>query len=77
MWTFRRMLRISSWTDHVGNEGVLNRLMKPLELEKAIKSRKRAYFGRIMRHDINKLLQNITEGKITSRKRARGRRIAS
>ena len=75
MWCYRRMLRIS-WTHHVTNENVLQRIGHQQELLKTVKQRKLAYFGHIMRNEKYHILQLIMQGKVKGR-RGPGRRRTS
>jgi hypothetical protein len=72
MWVYRRILRIS-WTEHVTNTEVIQRIGKEKEIVNTIKQRKLEYLGHILRHDKYRLLQLIVQGKIDS-KRGPGRR---
>ncbi|CAG9833668.1 unnamed protein product [Diabrotica balteata] len=72
MWGYRRILRIS-WTEHVTNIEVFQRIGKETNIANTIKQRKLEYLGHILRHDKYRLLQLIVQGKIDS-KRGPGRR---
>lgn len=63
MWCYRRMLRIS-WTHHITNETVLQRMGKQREIILTVKGRKLTYFGHIMRHKKYSILHLIMQGKI-------------
>ena len=75
MWCYRRMLRIS-YTYHVTNNTVIQRMQKELEIVHSVKVRKMAYLGHVMRNDKYQLIQLILQGKIDSR-RGQGRRRTS
>lgn len=75
MWCYRRILKIP-WTARVTNEDVLKRIGKTRELLKAIKKRKTAYLGHVIRGDKYNILQLILEGKIEG-KRGIGRKQLS
>lgn len=72
MWLHRRMLRIP-WVDHVTNTEVLRRANSDRQLITAIKCRKIAYLGHVLRGEKYHLLQTIMKGKIEGR-RGPGRR---
>ncbi|XP_075151162.1 uncharacterized protein LOC142225273 [Haematobia irritans] len=72
IWIYRRILKIP-WTAHVSNAEVLRKMHCERELIAAIKRRKTAYLGHIMRNQKYKLLQNITRIKIEG-KPIRGRK---
>ena len=75
MWLYRRMLRIS-WTAHVSNDEVLNRMGKEVEVLYEVKRRRLEYFGHILRNEKYRLLQLVIEGKIEGKRRP-GRRKTS
>lgn len=68
MWCYRRMLRVS-WTEHVTNESVLQRLHKARELLEIIKRRKLEYFGHVLRGPKYRMLHTIIKGKFEGRRR--------
>ena len=69
MWFYRRILRIS-YTQHVTNERVLERMSAERELIKTIRVQQMKFFGHIMR---NKEVENmIITGKIEG-KRSQGK----
>lgn len=72
MWIYRRILRIS-WTDHITNNQVLERMGKEQEVVITVKKRKLEYFGHLMRHNKYRLQQLILQGKVDGR-RGPGRR---
>lgn len=72
LWCYRRILKVS-WTQHITNEEIINRIGKKKEIVQTLKERKLQYLGHIMRHDKYRLLQLILQGKIEA-KRGRGRR---
>lgn len=75
LWCYRRMLRIS-WTHHVTNETVLQRMNKDKEIMRTVKERKLAYFGHIMRNEKYEILHLTMQGKMDG-KRGPGRRRIS
>ena len=69
MWFYRRILRIS-YTRHITNEEVLNRMATTRNLINTIRNRQMSFFGHVMR---NKDIENLSiSGKIEG-KRCRGR----
>ena len=72
MWLYRRILRIS-WTDHITNEEVLQRVGKQQEIAFTVKRRELKDFGHLMRHNKYRLQQLILQGRVDGR-RGPGRR---
>jgi hypothetical protein len=70
MWCWRRMEKIS-WTDHVRNEEVLQRVKEENNILQTIKRRKANWIGHILHR--NCLLKHIIEGKIVGRIEVTGR----
>jgi hypothetical protein len=69
MWFYRRILRIS-YTKHITNEEVLNRMGTTRKLIITVRSRQMSFFGHVMR---NKEIESFSiSGKIEGR-RCRGR----
>ena len=69
MWFYRRILRIS-YTKHITNEEVLNRMATTRNLIITVRRRQMSFFGHVMR---NKEIENFSiSGKIEG-KRCRGR----
>ena len=69
MWFYRRILRIS-YTRHITNEEVLNRIGMTRKLINTIRTRQMSFLGHVMR---NKEIENLSiSGKIEG-KRCRGR----
>jgi len=64
MWCWRRTEQISSWTEHVRNEAVLQGVKKRNTLPQTIK-RKDNWFGHIVR--TNYLPKHVTEAKTEGR----------
>ncbi|KAH1021617.1 hypothetical protein HUJ04_011113 [Dendroctonus ponderosae] len=62
-----------SWTGHITNKEVLQRIGKEREITLTVKKRKLEYLGHIMRHQKYRLLLLIAQGRINS-KRGPGRR---
>jgi len=50
MWTYRRILKIS-WTEHITNMEIMQRLGKEKKVVFTVKRRKLEYFGHILRHE--------------------------
>lgn len=75
MWSYRRLLKIS-WTEHISNEIVLQRMGKDRKLLGKIKRRKTGYLGHIYRGRNYEFLRLVMEGKIEG-KRGIGRRKCS
>lgn len=75
LWCYRRMLRIS-YTYHVANATVMQRVNKDKEVLDTIKRRKMSYFGHILRGKKYETLQLIMQGKVVG-KRGPGRRRTS
>lgn len=75
MWIFRRILRIS-WIQRITNEEVLRRMGCEPEIMLTVKRRKLEYFGHIMRNSKFRILQNIVQGKVDSRRGPGRRRIS-
>jgi hypothetical protein len=71
MWCWRRMEKIS-WTDHVRNEDVSQRVKEKRNILHTTKKRKANRIGHIMRR--NCLLEHVIEGKIEGRIEVTGRR---
>ena len=69
MWVYRKIKRIS-WTDKITNEEVLNRVSAKRYIMSAIKGRKIAYFGHMIRKD--NIQRVLLEGRIDGI-RCRGR----
>ena len=69
MWIWRRMERIS-WTEHVSNEEVLQRVEEERAIMATIKMRQKKWIGHILRGE--SLLRMIIEGRVEG-KRKRGR----
>ena len=69
MWIWRRMERIS-WTEHVSNEEVLQRVEEERAIMATIKMRQKKWIGHILRGE--SLLRMIIEGRMEG-KRKRGR----
>lgn len=67
MWLYRRMLKIP-WTARMTNVEVLSRINKERELLVAVKKRKTAYLGHVMRNEKYECLQLLIEGKIEGRR---------
>jgi hypothetical protein len=63
-----------SWTDHVRNEEVLQRVKEEMNILQTIKRRKANWIGHILRRDC--LLKHVTEGRIEVKGR-RGRILSS
>jgi hypothetical protein len=61
MWCWRRMENIS-WTDHVRNKEVLQRVKEERNILYKIKSRKANWIGHILRR--NCLLKHMIEGRL-------------
>ena len=70
MWIWRRMERIS-WTEHVSNERVLERVGEMRTLIETIIRRKKTWIGHVVRGD--GLLKDVIEGRMEG-KRTRGRK---
>ena len=69
MWFYRRILRIS-YTKHITNEEVLNRMATTRNLIITVRRRQMSFFGHVMR---NKEIEHFSiSGKIEG-KRCRGR----
>lgn len=76
LWLYRRILKIP-WTDKVTNNEVMRRMQKNKELINTVKCRKLQYLGHIMRNPSRyKLLQQILQGKIDSKREPGRRRIS-
>jgi len=71
MWCWRRLEKIS-WTDHVRNEEVLQRVKKQRNVLHEIRKRKANWIGHILRR--NCLLQRVIQGKIKGGIEVAGRR---
>ena len=69
MWIWRRMEKIS-WTEHVTNEEVLQRVEEERAIMVTIKTRQKKWIGHILRGE--SLLRMIIEGRVEG-KRKRGR----
>jgi len=54
-----------SWTDRVGNEGVLHRVKEERGMLHTVKRRKANWIGHVLRR--NRLLKHSIEGKIQGR----------
>lgn len=67
MWLLRRMLRIS-WIERVTNGRVLERAGTDRMLLSAVKCRKVAYLGHVLRGEKYRLLQLIMKGKVEGRR---------
>jgi len=72
LWNLRRILKIS-WTEHITNMEVMQRLGKEKQVVFTVKKRKLEYYGHILRHEKYRLLQLVAQGKVDSR-RGPGRR---
>jgi hypothetical protein len=68
---WRRMGKIT-WTDHVRNEKVFQRVMEERNILQTAKRRKANWIGHILCR--NYLLKHVTEGKIEGKKEVTGRR---
>src|SRR5579872_2373160 len=69
MWFYRKILRIS-YTRHITNEEVLNRMATTIIILNTVRNSQMNFFGRVMR---NKEMENIIiSGKIEG-KRCKGR----
>jgi len=62
-----------SWTEHITNMEVMQRLEKEKKVVFTVKKWKLEYFGHIPRHEKYRLLQLVVQGKVDS-KRGPGRR---
>ena len=71
MWYWRRMDKIS-WTDHVRNNKVSQRVKEEKNMLQTIRIRKANWIGQILCR--NCLLKHILEGKIAGRNKVIGRR---
>jgi hypothetical protein len=61
MWCWRRMEKMS-WTDHVRNEEVLQRVKEEGNILHTVKRRKATWIGNILRRNCR--LKHVIEGKI-------------
>jgi hypothetical protein len=61
-----------SWTDHIRNEEMLQRVKEEGNILKTIKRRKDNWIAHILRR--NRLLKHVIEGKIGGRLEVKGRR---
>jgi hypothetical protein len=74
MWSWRRTEKIS-WTEHVRNEEVVQRVKEERNILQTINRKKANWIGHVLRR--NCLLKHVIEGKIEGRievRRRRGRR---
>src|ERR1043165_9471561 len=69
MWIWRRMEKVS-WTEHMTNEKVLQRVEEKRSLITTLRERQKNWIGHILRGD--SLLRDIIEGRM-ERKRTSGR----
>jgi len=69
MWIWRRMEKVS-WTEHMTNEEVLQRVDEKRSLITTIRERQKNWIGHVLRGD--SLLREIIEGRMEG-KRRRGR----
>ena len=60
MWIWRKIERIT-WTDHITNDEVLERVQENRQLINLIKERQAKWIGHVMRSDT--LLKDILEGR--------------
>ena len=71
MLFWRRMEKIS-WTDHVRNEEVLQRVKEERNVLQTMKRKKANWIGHILRR--NCLLKHVVEGKIRGKDRSDGKK---
>ena len=69
MWVWRRLIKIS-WTGHVTNKEVLERIKEKRSILATIEKRQRNWIGKMLRSD--NLLKDTLEGRMRGR-RARGK----
>src|ERR1043165_1859263 len=69
MWIWRRMEKVS-WTEHVTNEEVLQRVEEKRSLITTLRERQKNWIGHILRGD--SLLRDIIEGKMEGKGREEG-----
>nr|CAH7742956.1 unnamed protein product [Callosobruchus chinensis] len=67
MWVMQKMLKIS-WTKHVANEIVLQRMNVDREILGLVKKRKASYLGHIYRCRKYEFLRLIMEGEVEGRR---------
>ena len=65
MWIWRKSERIT-WTDHITNDEVLERVQEKRQLINLIKERQAKWIGHVMRSDT--LLKDILEGRTKGKK---------
>jgi hypothetical protein len=71
MWCWRTMEKIS-WTDHVRNEEVLQRVREERNILHTVKRRRANWIGHIVRRNCR--LKHVIQGKIEERVEMTGRR---
>src|SRR3984893_6262918 len=69
IWFYRRILRIS-YTRHITNKEVLNRMATTRHIINTVRNRQRSFFGHVMR---NKEIESIIKSGRIEGKRCKGR----